>query len=105
MVATGVPEPIRKKCVERREEDDDPADDAYGYSDLIDLSTISDKQWQVVSRSLPTEIAKEKKRFTGAPAELNRIRKKVMHPIRGPAPSEEEFQFVHELKRKLGFME
>ena len=97
----GVPLAIRQKCVARREEDDEPDGDPYGYTDLLDVATIAEKEWKVVSPNLPKEVAANRKQFLDDLKQLNRIRRMVMHPVRGPSPSEDDFQFVHELKRKL----
>lgn len=100
----GVPLSIRQKCVARREEDDDPADHPYVYADLLDLCKVAEKEWKIVGPQLPKELATNRKGFVGDIEQLNRIRRMVMHPVRGPAPSEDDFQFVHELKRKLNFL-
>jgi hypothetical protein len=101
----GVPLTIRQKCVTRREEDDDPVNDPYAYTDLLDLCKIAEREWKVVSANLPKEVAANRKCFVEDMEHLNRIRRMVMHPVRGPSPSEDDFQFVHDLKRKLGFVE
>ena len=100
----GVSLPIRQKCATRREEDDDPADDPDGYTDLLDLCTIAEKEWKVIGPRLPKEVAANRRQFVDDLKQLNCIRRKVMHPVRGPTPSEDDFQFVHDLKRKLGFL-
>jgi hypothetical protein len=97
----GVPLPIRQECVTRREEDDDPANEPYAYTDLLHLCKIAEKQWKVVSPRLPEAVAANRKCFVEDLEHLNRIRRKVMHPVRGPAPSEDDFEFVRELRRKL----
>lgn len=101
----GVPLSIRQKCVARREEDDEPANDPYGYTDLLDLCTIAEKEWKMIGPKMPKEVAANRKQFTDDLKQLNRTRRMVMHPVRGPTPSEDDFQFVHELKRKLDFLQ
>ena len=97
-----VPLSIRQKCVDRREEDEEPADDPYAYTDLLDLARIAEKEWQTVSARLPKDAAANRKRFVQDLERMNRIRRMVMHPVRGLFPSEDDFQFVHDLERKLG---
>src|SRR5262249_44987758 len=97
----GIPLNIRKKCAERREEDIDRASGPYAYTDLIDLHSILDKQWKCLGETLPPSIAKNKREFLAQLEELNRIRRIVMHPVRGRVPKEEEFEFVRALKASL----
>ena len=100
----GVPQSIRVRCATRREEDDEPVDEPYAYTDLLDLSKITEKEWKPIRLKLPKEVAANRTLFVAHLEKLNRIRRLVMHPVRGPSPSEEDFQFVHNLKRELGFM-
>ena len=54
----GVPLGVRKKCVERREEDDSKEwPQPYCYTDLIDLKTILDSNWGVLCDCLPCHFA------------------------------------------------
>ena len=39
----GIPSGIRSKCATRREEDEDPSDQPFAYTDLIDLAKIVNK--------------------------------------------------------------
>lgn len=99
----GVPLPTRQKCVSRREEDEDPIADAYGYTDLVDLRAILDKEWTVISKRLPGKAASDRKKLSNSIVRLNQIRKLVMHPVRGGCPSEDDFDFLRLLKNDLGF--
>ena len=101
----GVPLAVRVKCRTRHEEDDDPVSDPFGYTDVLDLCKIAEKEWKVIGPKLPKEVAANRKGFAEDLGQLNRIRRMVMHHIRGATPSEDDFQFVHELKRKLNFLE
>jgi hypothetical protein len=49
----GVPQPVRKELVSRREEDPEPLGEAYLYTDLIHLWEIVDKNWAVMVGRLP----------------------------------------------------
>jgi hypothetical protein len=99
----GIPKNIRKKCAERREDDDgELAPDPYCYTDLIDLREILDKQWTIISADLPKVIVNNRKAFLGDLLRLNGIRRKVMHPVRGDVPSEQDFEFLRDLRCRLG---
>lgn len=95
-----IPESIRKQCQSRREEDDAPAD-VFCYTDLLDLRTIVDKQWAVLEGTLPRDLRSVKKRLLDDLMRLNRIRRSVMHPVRFSTPTEEDFDFLRALRRKI----
>jgi len=97
----GIPEPVRKSCVIRQEEDSEPVSDPYCYTDLLDLWQILDKQWTVLSKVLPDEMTKSKQDLRRKLVRLNTIRRNVMHPVRGVIPSEEDFEFIREFKEQL----
>lgn len=94
----GIPEPVRKGCVIRQEEDSDPVPDPYCYTDLLDLWHILDKQWTVLSKVLPDKMTASKQNLRRKLVRLNTIRRNVMHPVRGVVPSEDDFEFVRDLK-------
>jgi len=97
----GIPEPIRKNCVIRQEEDAEPVSDPYCYTELMDLWQILDKQWTVLNKVLPEEITKNKQDLRRKMVRLNTIRRNVMHPVRGVVPSEDDFEFVRDLLKIL----
>ena len=97
----GIPEPVRKSCVIRQEEDPDPVPDPYCYTELLDLWHILDKQWTVLSKVLPDKLKANKQDLRRKIARLNTIRRNVMHPVRGVVPSEDDFEFIHDLKEVL----
>ncbi len=97
----GIPESVRKSCVIRQEEDSEPVEDPYCYTELLDLWQILDKQWNVLSRVLPEEITKNKQDLRRKMFRLNTIRRNVMHPVRGVVPSEDDFEFVRDLLKIL----
>lgn len=97
----GIPESIRKSCQCRREEDTEAVVDPYCYTDLLDLWQILDKQWTVLSKLLPDRVRANKQALRGKLARVNTIRRNVMHPVRGIVPSEDDFEFVHELKELI----
>jgi len=101
----GIPAEIRKTCAARREDDEEPADEPYCYTDLIDPKKILHKRWPVVSTHLLRKTAGNKKALLNDLNRLNHIRRMVMHPVRGGVPSEQDFEFLRDLKRRLGFEE
>jgi len=64
---------IRQKCVSRREEDEEPNDAPFSYADLIDLSKIITKNWQLFQAVLPKEFGKDRKRLEKDLRRLNRL--------------------------------
>lgn len=97
----GVPLTIRQNCQFRREGDDEALADPYCYTDLLDLWQILDKQWNVLKKVLPKLVAANEQALRIDLIRLNMIRRKIMHPVRGVAPSDDEFEFVRGLKEKL----
>lgn len=100
----GVPEAVRVKCQERREREQDDLCEPYCYTDLLDLAKVIEAQWSLFKDSFPVPYGSNRKAFIEALARLNRIRNKVMHPVRGIVPSEEDFDFVHGLGRELALL-
>ncbi|HUV31689.1 MAG TPA: hypothetical protein VMY05_11465 [Acidobacteriota bacterium] len=98
---SGVPVKVRKECVVRLEEDDEPADDPYCYTNLIHLLQILEKQRSTFSLVLPSNIARDKPGLKRSFNRLNRIRNAVMHPVRGEMPSDEDFSFVREFTAEM----
>jgi hypothetical protein len=98
----GVPDGIRAECAALLEKDPEPAPEPYCYTHLIALREILDRKWSVLAKYLPGEIAQNKKDLLERLRQLNRIRNNVMHPVRGGQLSEEEFEFVYNLKDDLG---
>jgi len=97
----GIPLSIRQNCQSRREADDEPVTDPYCYTDLLDLWQILDKQWNMLRKVLPDDLSADKKSLRSKFTRLNSIRRKVMHPVRGVIPSEDDFDFIREFKKPL----
>ncbi|MBA7684047.1 hypothetical protein ES703_92436 [subsurface metagenome] len=57
----GVPLSIRKECVARKEEDEEPVKDPYCYTTFINLSVIIERNWQIFSFVLPPKLTINKK--------------------------------------------
>lgn len=96
----GVPEKVRVKCQERRERDHDDPCQPFCYSDLLDLDAILEDEWSLL-KELFADYAANRKQLSKDLRQLNRIRNKVMHPVRGLVPDEEDFDFVHGLQRSF----
>lgn len=101
----GIPDRIRADCAATRERDQEPADDAYCYTTLLNLREILDKQWSVLSPHLPKAVQADKKAFLDALKRLNGIRNSVMHPVRNDRFSDDDFEFVRLLEHKLGHIQ
>jgi hypothetical protein len=97
----GVPLAVRKACAARKEEDDNPSDDLYSYSTLIDLKDIIAANWNTFPKRLPVG-AQDKKSLMSNLGRLNSIRNKVMHPVRLDEPvGEAEYRFVSQMHNTL----
>lgn len=87
---------IRKDCARLREEETEPAAEAFCYTTFIHLRKILDDQWGVFSQVLPQIVVKEKRKFLSNLNKLNSIRNYVMHPVKGMPITEDDFAFVRE---------
>jgi len=93
----GVPEGVRVTCQERRERDPDDPCQPFCYSDLLDLDAILENQWALLKDLFP-DYAANRKQLSRDLRQLSRIRNKVMHPVRGLVPGEDDFDFVRKLQ-------
>jgi len=98
----GIPKNIRKECVSRREEDDEPSDVPFAYTTLIDLSTVISKNWSLFQSEVPKNYRVDRKRLEGDLVRLNQIRNAVMHPVKERKWSEDEFVFVRRMCALFG---
>ncbi len=98
----GIPVGIRQELVSRREADPEPGEEPYNYTTLIHLKEICDKRWAVVSSTFLPEIRADKRKFLTNMTKLNQIRNKVMHPVKGPEPGQDDIRFVQSFKESLG---
>ncbi len=96
----GVPERVRIKCQERREQDPDEPCDPFCYSDLLDFAAIFKDQWSLLKDLFP-HYAANRKQLLKDLRQLNRLRNKVMHPVRGLVPDEQDFDFIRGLQRSF----
>lgn len=93
----GVPRPIRIRCQEHREEDEEPSGSPLQYTTLIELSQIIDKNWSLFEPLLPKDYQGKKRLVASHLARLNAIRNAVMHPVKRRRWSEADFQFAAKL--------
>lgn len=100
----GIPQNIRQECQHRREEDTEPTDHAYNYTNLVDLQEIIDKRWSVFRDVLPKKMSSDKPKLKKDLKRLNQIRRVVMHPVRGQTPAEEDFDFLRAFRQSLESM-
>jgi predicted transcriptional regulator len=94
----GVPVQIRKKCQDRREEDEEPCDSPFQYTTLIELSQIIKKNWNLFQTKLPKGYSSDGARIAKDLSRLNWIRNAVMHPVKRRRWSEADFQFASKLR-------
>jgi len=94
----GIPVGIRKRCHERREDDNEPSDSAFQYTTLIELAEIISKNWSLFQAALPKEHADNRRDLARDFDRLNRIRNTVMHPVKRRRWSEDDFEFVRRIR-------
>ena len=97
----GVPEKVRVACAQAREQDAEFVHGPYNYTTLINLACILDKNWRSFELRLPAAVAHKKAEFMRELKRINGVRNRVMHPVRGEPPTEEEFEFVKKMQEKL----
>jgi hypothetical protein len=97
----GISLEIRKDCTKLREEEVEPAAEAFCYTTFVHLRRIIDDQWGVFTKVLPHPLGKEKKTFLSNLNKLNSIRNYVMHPVKGMPITEEDFAFVRGFHRAI----
>lgn len=97
----GVNEGVRQECVQRREKDEDFAEDSpYSYTTLGNLLTILQKQAALFKDRLPLSPkgkAPNMQMVLEDLIRLSKIRNRVMHPIRGVPLDEEDFFFAKKM--------
>jgi hypothetical protein len=103
----GVPEKVRVDCARAREQDTQLVPEhPYSYTTLINLKEIicnkaKGKGWHLFKDRLPKSVAAHKDDFEENLDRLNGIRNRVMHPVRGAPPSEEDLKFVRRMQETL----
>lgn len=102
----GIPRDVRIKAQSRREEDNaaEPSE-PFGYTDLIDLRLILDRQWKILAPYLPPKARGDRPALLDDLLRLNQIRRVIMHPVRGTVPDEDDLDFLYHMRKRLGFGE
>jgi hypothetical protein len=103
----GVPLKIRQECAARREAD--PArGDPYGYTYLIDLCSIIDKNWAVFDSDFRAlrDFFNSKRDFLECLGRLNDARNRYAHPVRAPGVGSPEYEadlaFTQQTRKLVG---
>ena len=96
-----IPEPTRKNCQGRKEEDSSPLDDPYYYTTFIELESIIDNNWRVSRRLLARTLAVNKPDTLQKLQRINGIRNKVMHPVKVIIQYEDDYRFCRSLLTEL----
>jgi hypothetical protein len=94
----GIPVSIRKHCQDRREDDTEPCKSAFQYTTLIDLAEIIRKNWAVFRPVLPKKDADNQREVARDLDRLNIIRNTVMHPVKRRRWTDDDFEFVREIR-------
>jgi hypothetical protein len=95
---SGVPMNVRKDCASRQQEDADGQFlHVFCYTTVINLSVILDKNWERFAYAF-SGSRRSKKTVESDLHRFNRIRNQVMHPVKHPALSQDDFNFVHSLR-------
>ena len=89
----GIPKPVRTELSKKYEEDDDPADHPYCYTNLVHLDKILEYNWKELISVLPKNVKADRKKLSKNLNRLNSIRNYVMHPVKGVYPTEEDYTF------------
>jgi hypothetical protein len=97
----GIPEPTRKNCQGRREEDAAPLDEAYYYTTFIELKSIIDNNWRIFSKALPKALSANKQDLLQRFQRINGIRNTVMHPVKVITEYEDDYRFARSLLSDL----
>jgi len=90
----GIPEPVRKNCQSRKEEDETPLEDPYRYTTFIELKSIIECNWSVFSVALPKALAANKPETQKRLQRLNNLRKQVMHPVKEISEYDASYRFA-----------
>lgn len=93
----GVPVEIRKDCASAREEDLEPLEEEFQYWTISHMTSILESRWAIFSKILPGRMVADKKGFLSALKKMNRIRNRVMHPIRGYVPTQDDFKHLEDI--------
>lgn len=100
--SNGIPHNIQEKCASRRKEDDEPCEEPYSYTTLIELWEVIRRRWDVFESGVPKEYRANQEQLKKHFLRLNRIRNAVMHPVKERKWSEDDFVFVRRMCELFG---
>ena len=90
----GVPKEIRKECAARRECDPENfCEDLLVYATFGELAQIFIKNWRSLSENIPEQLCSGQKNLKSNLEALQRVRNRVMHPLKQP-PDQMDFDQV-----------
>lgn len=69
----GVPENVRSECEDAQNNDSNPAEHPYSYTNFIHFKDILDRNWSIFSKKLLSNISSNRKKFLEDLVVLNRI--------------------------------
>lgn len=97
----GIPEPTRKQCQIRKEEDRTPLDEPYRYTTFIDMKSIIENNWRVFSVALPKMLAANKPDTLQTLQRVAGTRNQVMHPVKEISEYESDYRFARKFLADL----
>ena len=97
----GIPQKINEECASAWARDEEPADEPYRYTTFIHLKEIFAKEWAILKKLVPEDMASNKNDLLSKLGKVNQIRNSVMHPVKGKTLTEEDFAFVREFQGQL----
>ena len=96
-----VPETVKRDCNQRWEENSRQGH-SYDYTDFKHLWEIIERNWPIFSNKFTDLYPGNTKQQVGADLrKINLIRNKVMHPVRGINPTDDEFELVRKVRHKI----
>lgn len=99
----GVPLEIRKACSATKEEDPEPAEDASNYWTISHMASILESRWGIFSKVLPPSMAADKKLLKQKLERINRLRNRIMHPIKSYELMEDDFSLLEDVWKMVLF--
>jgi len=97
----GVPVSVKLEC-SRRWEESGRQGHSYNHTDFIHLWEIMEQNWTIFSRDFTGLYPTSTKPDLGRDLKkVNAVRNKVMHPVRGINPTDEDFELIRKVRRKV----
>jgi hypothetical protein len=96
----GVPLKIRQACSNQQDEDPEPAE-KWSYWTISHMVSILEDQWSIFSKVLPKSLTVDRKVVFSSLTGLNRLRNRIMHPIKGYVLQQDDFQLIDNVYRMI----